>query len=107
MAKFIKQQDAILKAGKSKQVNEGTEEMFAKLKEEMTRKDQEIGTLKKQVADTKLQARREQQLIISAWHSIGSRIQRDNVAGQRASAAPPASWLGQQRRTLDSQLKRR
>jgi hypothetical protein len=54
--------------------------------------------------EVRLQSRREQQLIISAWYGLS--LQRPKESMNHARAAPPSSWLGQQRRTLDSQLRR-
>ncbi|ORY04846.1 hypothetical protein K493DRAFT_48989 [Basidiobolus meristosporus CBS 931.73] len=80
------------------------EEALTSLQAELTNRDKEVGRLKALVNETRVQAKREQQLIISAWYDLARRVQRDVAAPQRNG---PTSWLGQQRRTLDIPLKRR
>lgn len=66
-------------------------------------RNEEIEKYKRQLHETRSQNRREQQLMISAWYDMSRRTNKD-VVNNKAS---PISWLGQQRRTLDNQLKRR
>ncbi|KAF7728001.1 hypothetical protein EC973_006766 [Apophysomyces ossiformis] len=101
---FIKQQDKMLKETK---IGEGGnyDEAVASLKTELMLRDEEVEKLKKQLHETRLQTRREQQLIISAWYEVTRRTHKELV---NSRVYPnPNSWLGQQRRTLDNQLKRR
>ncbi|KAG0182588.1 hypothetical protein DFQ29_003368 [Apophysomyces sp. BC1021] len=99
---FIKQQDKMLKETK---IDEGGNysEAVASLKTELMLREEENDKLKKQVHEVRLQARREQQLIISAWYDVTRRTHKELVN----SKVFPNSWLNQQRRTLDNQLKRR
>ncbi|KAI7872978.1 hypothetical protein BDF14DRAFT_1716129, partial [Spinellus fusiger] len=100
---FIKQQDKMLKETKLGEGIGNYDEAVASLKAELALRDEENEKLKKQLHEVRLQARREQQLIISAWYDVTRRTQRE-LANSKVS---PNSWLGQQRRTLDNQLKRR
>lgn len=79
------------------------DEAVASLKAEATLRDEENEKLKKQLHETRLQSRREQQLMISAWYDLSRKSNKETVGGK----GYPNSWLGQQRRTLDNQLKRR
>lgn len=79
------------------------DEAVKSLQTEVKMRDEEIEKFKRQLHETRNQNRREQQLMISAWYDMSRRANRD-VASNKAS---PISWLGQQRRTLDNQLKRR
>ncbi|KAL0080668.1 HOOK protein-domain-containing protein [Phycomyces blakesleeanus] len=100
---FIKQQDKMLKETKLGENSGDYDEAVASLRTELSLRDEEIDKLKKQMHEVRLQARREQQLIISAWYDVTRRTQKELVN----SKVNPNSWLGQQRRTLDNQLKRR
>jgi len=101
---FIKSQDKLFKENQANQSKEGFEEAVLSLKNEIKFKEDELNRLKKQFNEFRKQTRLEQQLIFSAWSDMGTRLQRDTMSSQRSV---PTSWLGQQRRTLDSQLKRR
>ncbi|KAI8881855.1 hypothetical protein K501DRAFT_295580 [Backusella circina FSU 941] len=68
-------------------------------------KEEEQDLLKKQIQDVRLQSRREQQLIISAWYDLVRRNHRD--ASNLAIRSTPSSWLGRQRKILDGQLRQR
>ncbi|KAI7904541.1 uncharacterized protein BX663DRAFT_530098 [Cokeromyces recurvatus] len=100
---FIVQQDKVLKDTKPTEDATKYDEAIASLKTEVALRDEENDKLKKQLNETRVQARREQQLMISAWYDMSRRANKD-IVNSRAS---PSSWLGQQRRTLDNQLKRR
>lgn len=80
------------------------DEAVASLKAELIARDEENEKLRKQIHEIRLQARREQQLIISAWYDVARRTHKELV---HSKILHPNSWLGQQRRTLDNQLKRR
>jgi hypothetical protein len=69
----------------------------------METRSAEAESLKKQLHETRIQARREQQLMISAWYDMSRRSNKEVVNNRPY----PHSWLGQQRRTSDNQLKRR
>ncbi|KAI7866471.1 hypothetical protein BDF14DRAFT_1728222 [Spinellus fusiger] len=68
-------------------------------------KEEEHDLLKKQIHDVRLQSRREQQLIISAWYDLARRHHRDTTSLSNRST--PSSWLGRQRKILDGQLRQR
>lgn len=74
---------------------------MSQLKSEIQARSEEAENLKKQLHETRIQARREQQLMISAWYDMSRRTNKE------VNRAFPNSWLGQQRRTLDNQIKRR
>ncbi|KAI8377720.1 uncharacterized protein BYT42DRAFT_496697, partial [Radiomyces spectabilis] len=100
---FIKQQDKMLKETKMGDDAGNYDEAVASLKAELLLRDEENEKLKKQLHEHRLQTRREQQLIISAWYDVARRTHKELAH----SKVYPNSWLGQQRRTLDNQLKRR
>lgn len=79
------------------------ESELSTMKSEIEQRTEETENLKKQLHETRIQARREQQLMISAWYDMSRRINKEVVHNR----AFPNSWLGQQRRTLDNQIKRR
>ncbi|KAI9317578.1 HOOK protein-domain-containing protein [Dichotomocladium elegans] len=68
-------------------------------------KEEEHDLLKKQIHDVRVQSRREQQLIISAWYDLARRNHREVI--NLSIRSTPSSWLGQQRKILDSQLRKR
>lgn len=68
-------------------------------------KEEEHDLLKKQIHNVRAQSRREQQLIISAWYDLARRNHRDTASLSIRST--PSSWLGQQRKILDNQLRKR
>ncbi|KAI8049553.1 HOOK protein-domain-containing protein [Syncephalis plumigaleata] len=111
---FIRQQDRMFKESRTGPIapQETFEEAVTSLRSELRKRDEEIARLKTQVQETRTQARREQQLVVSAWYEIGRRMQSTQYTkSYRPGATPqppaPVSWLGQQRRTLDMQTRRR
>ncbi|KAG1051929.1 hypothetical protein G6F43_005899 [Rhizopus delemar] len=100
---FIKQQDKMLKEAKLDGSTGNFDEAVASLKSEIALRDEETEKLKKQIHEIRLQSRREQQLIISAWYDISRRANKEILNAKSF----PNSWLGQQRLSLDNQLKRR
>ncbi|CAO3677548.1 unnamed protein product [Umbelopsis ramanniana] len=101
---FIKQQDKMLKESRLGQNTGNFDEAVTSLKAELQMREDEIEKLQSKLHEVRLQSRREQQLIISAWYGLS--LQRPKESMNHARAAPPSSWLGQQRRTLDNQLRR-
>ncbi|KAI7846927.1 hypothetical protein BDC45DRAFT_46354 [Circinella umbellata] len=104
---FIMQQDKMIKDSKNgiPSGDGNNDEAMAALQTELRLRDEENDKLRKQLHEVRLQTRREQQLIISAWYDVARRTQKQLV---NSKVAPyPNSWLGQQRGVLDSQLKRR
>ncbi|KAG0945731.1 hypothetical protein G6F57_009197 [Rhizopus arrhizus] len=100
---FIKQQDKMLKESKLDENAGNFDEAVASLKSEIALRDEETEKLKKQIHEIRLQSRREQQLIISAWYDISRKTNKETANVK----AFPNSWLGQQRLSLDNQLRRR
>ncbi|KAI9253031.1 hypothetical protein BY458DRAFT_535922 [Sporodiniella umbellata] len=96
---FIKQQDKMLKESDLNTLSEGA---TALSKSDVALCDEENAKLTKQIYEMRIQSRREQQLIMSAWYSISRKVYRELPV----SKPLPQSWLGQQRFSLDSQLKR-
>ncbi|KAI8142799.1 hypothetical protein BJV82DRAFT_516191 [Fennellomyces sp. T-0311] len=82
-----------------------SEEPAALLSRTPRSKEEENDLLKKQIHDVRVQSRREQQLIISAWYDLARRNHREGVGISIRST--PSSWLGRQRKILDSQLRKR
>ncbi|ORY93214.1 hook-related protein family [Syncephalastrum racemosum] len=68
-------------------------------------KEEENDLLKKQIHDVRVQSRREQQLIISAWYDLARRNHRE--VSSLSMGSTPSSWLGRQRKLLDGQLRKR
>lgn len=79
------------------------DEAVASLKSEIALRDEETEKLKKQIHEIRLQSRREQQLIISAWYDISRKTTKETTNVK----AFPNSWLAQQRLSLDNQFRRR
>ncbi|KAI8147127.1 hypothetical protein BJV82DRAFT_377349 [Fennellomyces sp. T-0311] len=105
---FIKQQDKMFKESK---ITEGPtsgnyDEAVTSLQAQLMMRDEEIEKLKKQLHETRLQTRREQQLILSAWVDIARRTHKELV-NSKVAPLTSNSWLRQQRSVLDNQLKRR
>lgn len=48
-------------------------------------------------AEVEARYRREQQLMLSAWHELGMHRMRESVASAGASSGQPKAWLPQQR----------
>lgn len=79
------------------------DEAITSLKAEAALRDEEYEKIKKQLHETRLQSRREQQLMISAWYDLSRKSNKEIVSAKSS----PSSWLGGQRHILDNQLKRR
>lgn len=56
------------------------------------------------MSESRRRYRREQELMLSAIHSLGMRTARDHlgVAQQQQNRPGPTSWLGQQRKNVSS-----
>ncbi|KAG2229530.1 hypothetical protein INT48_006921 [Thamnidium elegans] len=100
---FIKQQDKMLKESKLGDQPGNFDEAITSLKAEAALRDEEYEKIKKQLHETRLQSRREQQLMISAWYDLSRKSNKEIVSAKSS----PSSWLGGQRHILDNQLKRR
>ncbi|KAI8342367.1 hypothetical protein BC941DRAFT_139118 [Chlamydoabsidia padenii] len=90
---FVMQQDKMLKEAKLNGTGGNYDEAVSSLKSELLLRDEENDRLKKQLHETRLQARREQQLMMSAWYDIARHTRKDLVG----SKIYPGSWVGQQR----------
>ncbi|CAO3609837.1 unnamed protein product [Cunninghamella echinulata] len=91
---FVMQQDKMLKESSKHVDHSGNyDEAVTSLKAELTIRDEENERLKKQLYEVRLQARREQQLMMSAWYDIARHTRKELVS----SKAHPTSWLAQQR----------
>nr|XP_031860001.1 uncharacterized protein CI109_004608 [Kwoniella shandongensis]KAA5527073.1 hypothetical protein CI109_004608 [Kwoniella shandongensis] len=99
---FIRDQDAMFKADHAKSGTGASARTFEaeiiKLKEQLEKTRQSSSAIEKRY-------KQEQQLMLSAWHELGSRTVRDHMtqAGVRRSQPKPAptSWLGRQRRVQE------
>ncbi|CAO3594956.1 unnamed protein product [Absidia cylindrospora] len=90
---FVAQQDKLLQEFKQTGATGNYGEAASSLKSELTLRDDEKERLKKQLHEIRLQSRREQQLMMSAWYDIARRTRKD-LAGSKAYSN---SWLGQHR----------
>ncbi|CAO3700605.1 unnamed protein product [Rhizopus stolonifer] len=99
---FIKQQDKMLKESNLGESPGDSNETIVTLKSEVVLREEENEKLKNQMHEIRLQSRREQQLIMSAWYGISRRSNKEFSN----TKSFPHSWLGQQRLSLDRQLKR-
>ncbi|KAI8979453.1 hypothetical protein BDF20DRAFT_819150, partial [Mycotypha africana] len=110
---FIQKQDKLMKENeREKSSSNHYAEAVESLKEEIHLRDEENNKLKKLLHETRSQARREQQLMISAWYDMSRKVNKDMLSNNNnnmvnVNKRQPTSWLGQQRRALDNQIKRR
>ncbi|KAI8364260.1 HOOK protein-domain-containing protein, partial [Choanephora cucurbitarum] len=100
---LIKRQDKMIKEGLVEANGNNYSEAISSMKTEIVMREEEIEKLKKLLQETRLQSRREQQLMISAWYDMSKRVNKE-TSSQKAF---PNSWLAQQRRSLDNKVKRR
>ncbi|TFK46031.1 hypothetical protein OE88DRAFT_1066831 [Heliocybe sulcata] len=57
--------------------------------------------------DSTKRYRREQELMLSAIHSLGMKTARDYLGNSSQNTRPgPTSWLGQQRKNMGTTLRR-
>ncbi|KAJ8660023.1 hypothetical protein O0I10_004250 [Lichtheimia ornata] len=68
-------------------------------------KEEEYDLLKKQIHNVRVQSQKEQQLIVSGWYDLALRNHRE--MSNPSFRSTPSSWLGRQRKILDSQLRKR
>ncbi|KAA1478772.1 HOOK-domain-containing protein [Dentipellis sp. KUC8613] len=99
---FIKSQDKLFKEEQAKlglTASQGTYDEA----EGSTRKiqDEEIARLKRLLIEAHQRYRKEQELMLSAIHTMGMGNVRDQLGhAQQQGRAQPTSWLGQQRKTV-------
>ncbi|KAI8333448.1 hypothetical protein BC941DRAFT_357911 [Chlamydoabsidia padenii] len=68
-------------------------------------KEEEQNLIKKQIHGVRLQSKKEQQLIISSWYDLVHKNHREMTGLSIRST--PSSWLGRQRKLLDSHLRQK
>ncbi|ORZ22413.1 hypothetical protein BCR42DRAFT_167972 [Absidia repens] len=90
---FVAQQDKLLQEFKQTGATGNYGEAVSSLKSELTLRDEENERLKRHLHEIRLQSRREQQLMMSAWYDI-SRRTRKELVGPKVYSNP---WIGQQR----------
>jgi hypothetical protein len=75
-------------------------EAVISLQASLASREADVERLKREVEDTRVCARREQRLILSAWYQLGLQLstQQNNNEGE------PNSWLRAQRRKQRRQL---
>ncbi|KAM0787021.1 hypothetical protein ACM66B_006288 [Microbotryomycetes sp. NB124-2] len=111
---FIKQQDEQFRERYEAAENGMSEEAVQEFESRIATLTDELARQRTNTAELEARYRREQQLMLSAWHDLGMRHMREGVANEasssRATAAQrnqlqPTSWLAQQRaRTVDKSL---
>ncbi|CAO3623301.1 unnamed protein product [Cunninghamella blakesleeana] len=93
---LVMQQDKLVRESSKQQPVDGNgnyDEAVVSLRQQVSMRDEEVERLKKQLYEVRLQARREQQLMMSAWYDIARHTRRELVSPK----AYPTSWLAQQR----------
>ncbi|KAJ3269595.1 hypothetical protein HDV01_001196 [Terramyces sp. JEL0728] len=94
---LIQSQDKKIKELVSSSTSENFLEAVQSLEQTLKHREAEIQRLSNEIKDTRMAAKREQRLMMSAWYELGIQFQRKSGGG-------PVSWLGQQRQNLKSRL---
>ncbi|KAG8973828.1 hypothetical protein FRC05_008248 [Tulasnella sp. 425] len=101
---FIKSQDKLFneqakaKAGEAAQASAAeTETALRAQMKAMVENNEKTKTILRR---TQEQARRESQLMLSAYHELGMQVARQHLGNQRQQRAAPSSWLAQQRQQI-------
>ncbi|GAA5927997.1 hypothetical protein JCM10213_000945 [Rhodosporidiobolus nylandii] len=104
---FIKEQDKMMKAAQADAARGNSDEAEQTYKQEISQLKEELDRQKTNHDELEAYYRREQQLMLSAWHDLGMRAMRERMAatptrgvgtaGVGAKAYQPQSWLAQQR----------
>ncbi|GAA5856523.1 hypothetical protein JCM8547_008784 [Rhodosporidiobolus lusitaniae] len=104
---FIKEQDKRLRGAEAAASSGNFEEAEQTFRQEITQLKDELERQKVNHSELESYYRREQQLMLSAWHDLGMRQMRERVAATPTRGAgtanvgikayQPQSWLGQQR----------
>ncbi|THH31768.1 hypothetical protein EUX98_g2425 [Antrodiella citrinella] len=101
---FIKSQDKLFKEEAAKKAvlsGGGLEDGDSKIHEE------EVARYKRELAAVRMQAQREQALLLSVVHAEGMKAVRAHLANQHQVARPNStSWLATQRKVLGQTLRR-
>ncbi|KIM87652.1 hypothetical protein PILCRDRAFT_815228 [Piloderma croceum F 1598] len=107
---FIKSQDKLFKEEQAKLAGStpGTfEEAEASFRSQIKILEEEISRQKRLMSESTKRYRREQELMLSAIHSLGMRTARDHLGvAQQQNRPGPTSWLGQQRKNHSQTLRR-
>lgn len=90
---LIQSQDKKIKELVSSSTSENFLEAVQSLEHTLKQREAEIQRLVTEIKDTRMAAKREQRLMMSAWYELGIQFQRKSGGG-------PVSWLGQQRQNL-------
>ncbi|KAJ3355007.1 hypothetical protein HDU83_004178 [Entophlyctis luteolus] len=96
--KHILTQDKQIKDLKATVPKDNFVEAIQSYEAQLAEKNLEIERAKKELADTRRAAKREQALMLSAWHELGINQQRQthSISSGRSDGTP-MSWLAQQR----------
>ncbi|BGP29212.1 hypothetical protein JCM10296v2_000950 [Rhodotorula toruloides] len=106
MKEFIKEQDRLFKKAHAAEQQGNFEEAEQGYKQQIRQLEEQIERLKANSAETERIYRREQQLMLSAWHDLSMRTMRERIAasatggtgaGGQQRPYQPQSWLSQQR----------
>ncbi|GEM12012.1 hypothetical protein Rt10032_c18g6029 [Rhodotorula toruloides] len=106
MKEFIKEQDRLFKLAHKAEQQGNFEEAEQGYKQQIRQLEEQVERLKAKSAETELIYRREQQLMLSAWHDLSMRTMRERIAasatgetgpGGQQRPYQPQSWLSQQR----------
>lgn len=106
---FIKSQDKLFKEQHAANVSSapGTfEEAETSFRSQIKVLEEEVTRQKRLTQESTLRYRREQELMLSAVHSMGMRTARQHLSQQRVSRPTPSSWLGGQRKMASHTLQR-
>ncbi|GJN87749.1 hypothetical protein Rhopal_000704-T1 [Rhodotorula paludigena] len=106
MKAFIRDQDKLLRKAEAAGHQGNFEELEQDYKQQISQLKEALDRQKTNTAEVEATYRREQQLMLSAWHDLGMRTMRERMAsGASSSGGPgaaqkayqPQSWLSQQR----------
>ncbi|TXT13806.1 hypothetical protein VHUM_01173 [Vanrija humicola] len=106
---FIKNQDALFRAEHEKRISSDFNEVQKSYESQISTLKNELSVVKHNALSIESLYRLEQQLMLSAWHDLGTRVVRDHVgaAGLRRPVMPRpvmSSWLARQRKHQDDAL---
>ncbi|KAL1411320.1 hypothetical protein Q8F55_002271 [Vanrija albida] len=106
---FIKNQDALFRAEHEKRISSDFNEVQKSYESQIATLKNELSVVKHNALSIESLYRLEQQLMLSAWHDLGTRVVRDHVgaAGLRRPVMPRpvmSSWLARQRKHQDDAL---
>ncbi|GAA5907780.1 hypothetical protein JCM5296_004534 [Sporobolomyces johnsonii] len=99
---FIKQQDKLFKEAHAAEQHGNFDEAEQSYQQQISQLRDELERVKTNRDEIEATYRREQQLMLSAWHDLGMKAMREGIASSSSASAPgkpyqPQSWLSQQR----------